>query len=82
MIVIVGLALGAQNLIQTNSIRQQITDLNRERNMQTLTSEWTSGGIRRVLTTTRKESETEAEFIASHAAAEAAALRQWPKDPQ
>lgn len=50
--------------------------------MQTLTSDWTSGGIRRTLTTTRKEAETDAEFIARHAAAEAAALRQWPKDPQ
>lgn len=49
--------------------------------MQTLESTWVSGGVSRTITTTRTESESAGDFIARHAAAEAAAREVWPKDP-
>lgn len=82
LIVLLGLAILAQNYLQTESLRTEIDNHQRKEQatVQTLESEWTSGGIKRRIVTTRKEAETDAEFIERHAAAESAALRQWPKD--
>ncbi len=46
----------------------------------TLTSEWTSGGIKRTLTTTREAGESAADFANRHKEEVEAALEVFPKD--
>ena len=51
-----------------------------QRDMQTLRTEWMSGGIKRELTTTRNAGESDESFINRHNLAERAAFAKWPKD--
>lgn len=77
--ILCALALGAQSYIQAQNLKTEIVR-QRESNMQTLTTEWTSGGIKRSLTTTRNDGESDEEFIKRHHDAEARAFAIWPKD--
>jgi len=73
-------AIGIQNYIQHADLKIEIAR-QKERIMQSVTTEWMSGGLKTTVTTVRLSGETTGDFAARHRAAVEETLKLFPKDP-
>lgn len=77
---LITLALGGLGYHQTRNIIEEIRTQRETRFVDTATSEWMSGGVKIVVTTTQKEGESNDDFAKRHKARVDAMLSQFPKD--
>lgn len=68
-------------VLNYNAVTRLTVAIERSNPMTTVTSSWTSGGIAKSVTTTRREGESAEDFAARHAEEVAALLALFPRDP-
>jgi len=80
VLLLILVAIGIQSYIQHNDLKTEIIR-EKERIMQSATSEWMSQGLKTTVTTVRLSGETTADFAARHRAAVDEMLKLFPRDP-
>jgi len=73
------IAIGIQSYVQHADLKTEIVR-EKERIMQSATTEWMSGGLKTTVTTVRLSGETTADFAARHRTAVDDMLKVFPKD--
>lgn len=73
------IAIGIQSYVQHADLKAEIVR-EKERTMQSATTEWMSGGLKTTVTTVRLSGETTADFAARHRTAVDEMLKVFPKD--